>query len=135
MVFWFGGKGNRLKLDRIAIVYIFVALARLLYGIDGSVAHYMFHFDDFAIATYFSAAIGIVIAIALLLPLSSRAAMFFAVVNGASGLAGFLIMGWIYIGGGEEAVNPVLAPLVSAIVFSAFLYLKPKLTSTRARLP
>ena len=91
----------------------------------------MFHFDDFAIATYFSAAIGIVIAIALLLPLSNRIAMFFAGVNAATGLAGFLIMGWIYISGEEEAINPVLAPLVSAIVFSALLYFKPKFTARK----
>jgi hypothetical protein len=91
----------------------------------------MFHFDDFAIATYFSAAIGIVIAIALLLPLSNRIAILFASVNTASGLTGFLIMGWIYISGEEEAINPVLAPLVSAIVFSALLYLKPKLTARK----
>jgi hypothetical protein len=118
-----------MKFDRIVIVYVFVALARLLYGIDGTVAHYMFHFDDFAIASYYSATIGIVIAIALLLPLSNRIAMLFAGVNAASGLAGFLIMGWVYISGEEEAINPVLAPLVSAIVFSALLFLKPKLAA------
>jgi hypothetical protein len=44
----------------------------------------LFHFDDFAIATYFSAGIGIVIAIALLLPLSNKIALFFAGVNAAS---------------------------------------------------
>ena len=44
-----------MKLDQIAVVYIFVALARLLYGVDGSISHYMFHFDDFAIATYIAA--------------------------------------------------------------------------------
>ena len=44
-----------MKFDKIVIVYVFVALARLLYGLDGAIAHYMFHFDDFAIATYFSA--------------------------------------------------------------------------------
>jgi hypothetical protein len=123
---------NKVKLDQIAVVYIFVALARLLYGVDGSISHYMFHFDDFAIATYIAAGMGILIAIALLLPLSNRLALLFAGVNAASGLAGFLIMGWIYIGGEEEVVvNPVLAPLVSAIVFSALLYLKPKLTQHR----
>jgi hypothetical protein len=69
-----------------------------------------------------------VIALALLLSLSNGIAMFFAGVNAASGLTGFLIMGWIYIAGEEEVViNPVLAPQVSAIVFSALLYLKPKL--------
>jgi hypothetical protein len=120
-----------MKLDKIVVVYVFIALARLLYGIDGTVAHYTFHFDDFAIASYFSAGIGILIAVALLLPLSNRIAMFFAGVNAASGLAGFLIMGWIYISGEEEAINPVLAPLVSAIVFSALLYLKPKLAAQR----
>lgn len=119
-----------MKLDKIAVVYVLVALARLLYGIDGVVSHYMFHFDDVPIATYYSAGIGIVIAIAFLLPLSHRIALFFAGVNAASGLTGFLIMGWIYIAGEEEvAVNPVLAPLVSAIAFSALLYLKPKLAA------
>jgi hypothetical protein len=43
---------NEMKLNKSAVVYIFVALARLLCGIDGTVAHYMFHFDDFAIAAY-----------------------------------------------------------------------------------
>ena len=120
-----------MKFDSIAIVYVFVALARLLYGLDGAIAHYMFHFDDFAIATYFSAGIGILIAVALLLPLSNRVALLFAGVNAASGLAGFLIMGWIYISGQEEVIDPVLAPLVSAIVFSALLYLKPKLVALK----
>jgi hypothetical protein len=123
-----------LKFDRIAVVYVFVAVARLLYGVDGVVSHYMFHFDDFAIATYISAAMGILIAIALLLPLSKRLALLFAGINAASGLAGFLIMGWIYIAGEEEVlVNPVLAPLVSAIVFSALLYLRPILTENRQK--
>jgi hypothetical protein len=118
-----------MRVDRIEVVYIFVALARLLYGIDGIVSHYMFHFDDFAIATYIAAGMGILITIALLLPLSNRLALIFAGVNAVSGLAGVLIMGWIYIFGEEETVvNPVLAPLVSAIVFSALLYLKPKVT-------
>lgn len=118
-----------MKIYRIAVVYIFIALARLLYGIDGVVTHYLFHFDDFPIATYIAAGMGILIAIALLLPLSRRLALFFAGVNAASGLAGFLIMGWIFIAGEEEEViNPVLAPLVSAIVFSALLYFKPMLT-------
>lgn len=37
-------------------------------------------------------------------------------------------MGWLYVYGEEsDIINPVLAPLVSAIVFSALLYLKPKL--------
>jgi hypothetical protein len=76
-----------------------------------------------------SAGIGIVISIALLLPFSNRVALLFAAVNSVSGLAGFLIMGWIYIGGEEEVIDPVLAPLVSAIVFSALLHVKPKLTA------
>jgi hypothetical protein len=123
-----------LKFDKIAVVYVFVALARLLYGVDGTISHYMFHFDDFAIATYIAAGMGILIAIALLLPLSKRLALVFAGVNSVSGVAGFLIMGWIYIAGEEEVVvNPVLAPLVSAIVFSALLYLKPKLTENRQK--
>ena len=121
-----------LKSKNIAIVYVLVALARLLYGIDGSISHYMFHFDDFAVATYASATIGILIAIVLVLPLSNRVALFFAGLNAASGLAGFFMMGWIYVYGEEAvAINPVLAPLVSAIVFSALLYLKPKLTQER----
>jgi hypothetical protein len=111
-------------------VYAFVALARLLYGIDGATAHYLFHFDDFAIAAYFSAGIGVLIAVALLLPLSKKASLFFAGVNAVGGLAGFLIMGWMYVFGEEEvAINPVLAPLVSAIAFSALLYFKPMLTN------
>lgn len=122
---------NFLKFDRISIVFGFVALARLLYGLDGTLAHYMFHFDDFAIATYTSAAVGVLIAIAFLLPLSRRAAMVFAVINSASGIAGFLIMGWLFVSGEDTAVNPVLAPLVSAIVFSALLYLKPMLRENR----
>ena len=118
-----------MNINRIEVVYILVAMARLLYGIDGIVSHYMFHFADFAIATYIAAGVGFLITIALLLPLSNRGALIFAGVNTASGLAGFLIMGWIYIFGEEETVvNPVLAPLVSAIVFSTLLYLKPKLT-------
>ncbi len=72
---------------------------------------------------------GIVIAIAFLLPLSSRTALFFASLNAAGGLAGFVIMGWIYFFGEEaDAINPVFAPLVSAIAFSALLYFKPKLS-------
>ena len=54
-----------MKLDKILVVYLFVALARILYGIDGVVSHYMFHFDDLPIATYISAVVGIIIAIAL----------------------------------------------------------------------
>jgi hypothetical protein len=88
-----------LKIERIAVVYVFVAVARLLYGVEGVVSHYMFHFDDFAIATYIAAVMGILIAIALLLPLSKRLALLFAGINAASGLAGFVIMGWIYIAG------------------------------------
>jgi hypothetical protein len=123
-----------MKLDKIVVVYFFVALARILYGIDGVVSHYMFHFDDLPIATYISATVGIIIAVALLLPLSKRLALFFAGVNAASGLAGFLIMGWIYVAGEEETViNPVLAPLVSAIVFSALLYLRPILMESRKK--
>ncbi len=121
-----------MKLDRIPIVYTLIALARFLYGVDGSVGHYTFHFDDFAIATYTSAAIGIIISVAFLLPLSNKVAKFFAGINAASGLTGFLIMGWMYINGEDPTIiNPVLAPLVSAIVFSALLYLKPKLTENR----
>ncbi len=122
---------GELKFDRVSFMYGLIGLARLLYGVDGTVGHYTFHFDDFAIATYTSAVVGILIAIALLLPLSKRAAMFFAVVNAASGIAGFLIMGWLYVSGDAASeVNPVLAPLVSAIVFSALLYFKPKLQVT-----
>ena len=60
-----------------------------------------------------------------MLPLSKRLALFFAGVNAASRLAGFLIMGWIYVAGEETVINPVLAPLVSAIVlFSLDLFQK-----------
>ena len=124
-----------MNLDKISVIYVFVALARLLYGVDGVVTHFMFHFDDVPIATYLSATVGIIIAVALLLPLSKKFALFFASVNAASGLAGFLIMGWIFIAGEEETViNPVLAPLVSAIVFSALLYFRPMLTEKRIKL-
>ncbi len=119
---------NETKLDKISVAYAFIALARFLYGVDGTASHYMFHFDDFAIATYTTAVVSIVIAIAFLLPLSNRIAILFASINAASGLAGFLIMGWLSISAEEpDVVNPVLAPLVSAIVFSALLYFKPKL--------
>lgn len=43
-----------------------------------------------------------------------------------SGIIGFATMSWIYVTEGET--NPVAAPLVGAIVFSALLYLKPRLT-------
>lgn len=114
--------------NKVTYVYVFVALARFLYGFDGAFAHYMFHIEDYAVAVYASAGMGIVIAVALLLPLSNRVAFFFAGLNAASGLIGFLIMGWLYVFGEEAtAINPVLAPLVSAIAFSALLYFKPKL--------
>lgn len=74
-----------MKLDKITLVYFLVALARLLYAVDGSVAHYMYHFDDFAIATYAGIIIGILITVALLLPLSNRTAILFAGINATGG--------------------------------------------------
>jgi hypothetical protein len=72
-----------------------------------------------------SAGVGIVIAIALLLPLSRRLALLFVGISTVSGIIGFTEMSWIYLSEGET--NPVTAPLVGAIVFSALLYLKPRL--------
>jgi hypothetical protein len=121
--------GYLLKI-RAEIVYFFVALARLLYGFEGSMGHYWFHSSDYAIAAYASAAVTIVIMVALLLPLSQKLAFVFAGINAASGLAGFAIMGWLYISGNDPTVtNPVLAPLVGGIVFSALLYYKPVITT------
>lgn len=114
---------------RVEIIYFFVAVARLLYGFEGSTGHYWFHFDEYAIATYASAAVTIITMVALVLPLTQKMAFVFAAINGASGIAGFAIMGWLYFFGGESQVtNPVLAPLVGGVVFSALLYFKPALT-------
>jgi len=77
------------------------------------------------ISYYLSAGVGIVIAIALILPLSKRLAIFFAAISAVSGIVGFAVMSWIFVTEGEA--NPVTAPLVGAIAFSALLYLRPRL--------
>jgi hypothetical protein len=113
-----------LKVNNIAIIYGLAAIARLLYAAEGTVAHYTIH-SDIPISYFLSAGVGIVIAIALLLPLSRKLALLFVGISVASGIVGFAEMGWIYLSEGET--NPVTAPLVGAIVFSALLYLKPRL--------
>lgn len=114
-----------LKVNSITVIYSLAAIARLLYAMEGTVAHYTSH-SDIPVSYFLSAGVGIVIAIALLLPLSRRFAILFVGINVVSGLIGFVEMGWIYMTEGET--NPVTAPLVGAIVFSALLYLKPRLT-------
>jgi len=106
-----------LKLNSVAIIYVLAAIARVLYALEGTVAHYTIH-SDIPISYYLSVGVGIVVAIALLVPLSRRL-----------GIIGFAVMGWIYMTEGES--NPVTAPLVGAIVFSALLYLKPRLTQSK----
>lgn len=113
-----------LKLNNVTIVYSLAAIARLLYAMEGTMAHYTMH-SDIPISYFLSAGVGIVIAIALLLPLSRRLALLFVGISTVSGIIGFTEMSWIYLSEGET--NPVTAPLVGAIVFSALLYLKPKL--------
>ena len=113
-----------LKVNNITIIYGLAALARLLYAGEGTVAHYTIH-SDIPISYFLSAGVGIVIAIALLLPLSRKHALVFVGISAASGIIGFTEMSWIYLTEGET--NPVTAPLVGAIVFSALLYLKPRL--------
>ena len=113
-----------LKVNNITIIYGLAAIARLLYAVEGTVAHYTIH-SDIPISYFLSAGVGIVIAIALLLPLSRKLALLFVGISAASGITGFLVMSWIYLSEGET--NPVTAPLVGAIVFSALLYLKPRL--------
>jgi hypothetical protein len=113
-----------LKLNNVTIVYGLAAIARLLYAMEGTVAHYTMH-SDIPISYFLSAGVGIVIAIALLLPLSRRLALLFVGISTVSGIIGFTEMSWIYLSEGET--NPVTAPLVGAIVFSALLYLKPRL--------
>jgi hypothetical protein len=114
-----------LKLNNVAVVYVLAAMARLLWTLEGTVAHYSVH-SDIPISYYLSAGVGIVIAIALILPLSKRLAIFFAAISAVSGIVGFAVMSWIFVIEGET--NPVTAPLVGAITFSALLYLKPRLT-------
>jgi len=114
-----------LKLNNVAVVYVLAAMARLLWTLEGTVAHYSVH-SDIPISYYLSAGVGIVIAIALILPLSKRLAIFFAAISAVSGIVGFAVMSWIFVTEGET--NPVTAPLVGAITFSALLYLKPRLT-------
>jgi len=113
-----------LKLNTVAVVYLVAAIARLMWTLEGTVAHYTVH-SDTPVSYYASAGVGIVIAIALILPLSKRFATFFAVISAVSGIVGFAIMGWIFMTEGET--NPVTAPLVGAIAFSALLYLRPRL--------
>jgi hypothetical protein len=113
-----------LKLNNVTIVYSLAAIARLLYAMEGTMAHYTMH-SDIPISYFLSAGVGIVIAIALLLPLSRRLALLFVGISTVSGIIGFTEMSWIYLSEGET--NPVTAPLIGAIVFSALLYLKPKL--------
>lgn len=115
-----------LKANSIMIVYVLAAIARLLYAGEGAVAHYTIH-SDIPASYFLSAGVGIVIAIALLLPLSRRLAMLFIGISVVSGIIGFSEMSWIYLTEGET--NPVTAPVVGAIVFSALLYLKPRLTN------
>ena len=114
-----------LKANSVWIIYVLVAIARLLYAGEGTVAHYTMH-SDIPVSYFLSAGVGIVVAIALLLPLSKRLALLFVGISVVSGIIGFAEMSWIYLTEGET--NPVTAPIVGAIVFSALLYLKPKLT-------
>ena len=114
-----------LKVNSVVMIYALAAIARLLYAGEGTVAHYTIH-SDIPVSYFLSAGVGIVIAIALLLPLSRRLALLFVGISVVSGLIGFAEMSWIYVTEGET--NPVTAPLVGAIVFSALLYLKPRLT-------
>ena len=118
----------KLKLNSVAIIYVLAAIARVLYALEGTVAHYTIH-SDIPISYYLSVGVGIVVAIALLVPLSRRLAILFAGISVVSGIIGFAVMGWIYMTEGES--NPVTAPLVGAIVFSALLYLKPRLTQSK----
>ena len=113
-----------LKVNNITIIYGLAALARLLYAGEGTIAHYTIH-SDIPISYFLSAGVGIVIAIALLLPLSRKQALVFVGISAVSGIIGFAEMSWIYLT--ESETNPVTAPLVGAIVFSALLYLKPRL--------
>jgi len=113
-----------MKTNSITIVYGLAAVARLLYAVEGTMAHYMMH-SDIPVSYFLSAGVGVVIAIALLLPLSRKLALLFVGISAASGITGFTVMSWIYLTEGET--NPVTAPLVGAIVFSALLYLKPRL--------
>jgi hypothetical protein len=114
-----------LKASSVSIIYVLAAIARLLYAMEGTVAHYTIH-SDIPASYFMSAGVGIVVAIALLLPLSSRLALLFVGISVVSGIIGFAEMSWIYVTEGET--NPVTAPIVGAIVFSALLYLKPRLT-------
>ncbi len=118
---------SNLKLNSVTVIYALAALARLLYAMEGTVAHYTIH-PDITIASYMSVGVGIVVAIALLLPLSRKKAIVFVAISSVSGIIGSAAMGWIYLTEGET--NPVTAPLVGAIAFSALLYFKPQLTRT-----
>jgi hypothetical protein len=115
----------QLKVNSITVIYVLAAIARLLYAGEGTMAHYTIH-SDIPVSYFLSAGVGIVVAIALLLPLSRKLSLLFIGISAVSGLIGFAEMAWIYMTEGET--NPVTAPLVGAIVFSALLYLKPTLT-------
>ena len=119
-----------LKLNSISIIYILAAVARLLYGFEGTYSHYTTHFDDAstAISVYIGAGVAILIAVALLLPLSRRLAILFVAIQMASGIIGLVVMMWFFASG---EVNPATAPLVGGIMFSALLYVKPKITDNK----
>jgi hypothetical protein len=114
-----------LRFNSVTIVYVLAAIARLLYAMEGTTAHYTIH-SYIPMSYYLSAGVGIIIAIALVLPLSRRLALLFVGISVGSGIIGFAVMSWIYVTQG--VTNPVTAPIVGAIVFSALLYLKPRLT-------
>ena len=115
-----------LKTNSVSIIYVLAAIARLLYSVEGTMAHYMEHLY-IPVSYFLSAGVGVVVAIALLLPLSRRLALLFVGISVVSGIIGSAVMGWIFVTTGMT--NPVTAPIVGAIVFSALLYLKPKLTA------
>lgn len=114
------------------IIYVLAALARLMYGFEGTYSHYLNHFDDpiTAISVYISAGVAVVIAIALLIPLSRRLTIFFITIQVVSGVTGTAIMTW-FLTQGE--LNPVTAPVVGGIMFSALLYFKPTLMETELK--
>lgn len=94
--------------------------------VEAKYRDFTYHLNDPRTATsiFMSAGVSVVIAIALLLPFSRRLANLFASIQLAIGITGLAIMGWFFVQG---VVNPATAPLVGGIMFSALLYLKPKL--------
>ena len=86
------------------MICVLAAIVRLLYAVEGTVAHYTIHFD-IPLASYMSAGVGIVVAIGLLLPLSRRLAILFTGISVISGIVGFAMMSWIYLTEGET--NPL----------------------------